>query len=163
MLTPQEVGEHTFAKAGFGGYQMNMVDEFLDEVTEDYGALYKENAALKAKMKVLADRVEEYRATDDAMRKTLLAAQNMADEMVREAEGKKAQLLEKAEAEAKARMEEIHAEIRNEEARLSAAQTATAEYLTQLREIHRKQVEYLGSLDQLVADPEPRQAPEDQV
>ena len=55
MLTPQEVAEHSFAKASFGGYNMTMVDEFLDQVTNDYTALFKENATLKAKMKVLAD------------------------------------------------------------------------------------------------------------
>ena len=58
MLTPQEVAEHAFQKASFGGYNMSMVDEFLDQVTADYTALYKENAALKAKMKVLADKVK---------------------------------------------------------------------------------------------------------
>jgi len=45
MLTPQEVSTHSFAKASFGGYNMAMVDEFLDELTDDYTALYKENAA----------------------------------------------------------------------------------------------------------------------
>ena len=68
MLTPQEVSNHAFAKAVMGGYNMAMVDEFLDELTDDYTSLYKENAALKAKMKVLVDKVEEYRSTEDAMR-----------------------------------------------------------------------------------------------
>ena len=63
MLTPQEVAQHAFSKASFGGYNMAMVDEFLDQVTTDYTTLYKENATLKAKMKVLADKVEEYRDT----------------------------------------------------------------------------------------------------
>jgi len=49
MLTPQEVSNHAFAKAVMGGYNMAMVDEFLDELTDDYTSLYKENAALKAK------------------------------------------------------------------------------------------------------------------
>ena len=44
---------------------MAMVDEFLDQLTEDYTALYKENAVLKSKMKVLVDKVEGYRATED--------------------------------------------------------------------------------------------------
>ena len=50
MLTPQEVADHAFSKSAFGGYNMTMVDEFLDELTDDYTALYKENAVLKAKM-----------------------------------------------------------------------------------------------------------------
>ena len=61
MFTPQEVSEKTFPKAsGFNnGYGMAAVDEFLDALTEDYTALYKDNAALKAKLKVLAEKVED--------------------------------------------------------------------------------------------------------
>ena len=43
----------------------------------DYTALYKENAALKAKLKVLVEKVEDYRATEDSMRATLLTAQDV--------------------------------------------------------------------------------------
>ena len=93
MLTPQEVSEHAFAKASFGGYNMAMVDEFLDVLTADYTTLYKENATLQAKMKVLVDKVEEYRSTEEAMRKALLTAQKMADELVAQAEAKKTELL----------------------------------------------------------------------
>ena len=77
MFTPQEVSEKSFPKSsGFGnGYTMTAVDEFLDALTEDYTALYKENVTLKAKLKILAEKVEEYRATEDAMRSTLLTAQ----------------------------------------------------------------------------------------
>ena len=65
MLTPQEVSTHSFSKASFGGYNMAMVDEFLDELTDDYTALYKENAALKAKLKVLVEKVEELKLIKD--------------------------------------------------------------------------------------------------
>lgn len=88
MLTPQEVSEKVFPKSsGFGnGYAMAQVDEFLDTLTEDYTALYKENVTLKAKLKILAEKVEEYRATEDAMRSTLLTAQKMAAKLVQEAQ-----------------------------------------------------------------------------
>ena len=98
MLTPQEVAEHAFQKASFGGYNMAMVDEFLDQVTADYTSLYKENATLKAKMKVLADKIEEYRSTEEAMRKAMLSAQRMADQMVAEAEEKVDTIIAEAEA-----------------------------------------------------------------
>ena len=60
MFTPQEVSEKVFPKASFGsgGYSMTSVDEFLDALTEDYTALFKENMTLKAKLKVLAEKVE---------------------------------------------------------------------------------------------------------
>ncbi len=151
MLTPQEVSERAFAKASFGGYNMAMVDEFLDTLTEDYTALYKENTALKAKMKVLVEKVEEYRATEDAMRKALLTAQTMADEMVREAERKQAQMLSTAEAEAREKMTDIRQEIANEEARLVAAQNATAVYVGKLREMYRREMEHLDALEAITA------------
>jgi len=111
MMTPQEVASHVFAKATFGGYNMTMVDEFLDQLTEDYTALYNDNTILKNKLKVLSDSIEEYRATDVAMRKTLLAAQQMADSMVSDAEKKKTQLEQDATQEAQARKSKLEAEI----------------------------------------------------
>ena len=151
MLTPQEVSEHAFSKASFGGYNMAMVDEFLDQLTADYTALYKENATLKAKMKVLADSLEEYRATEKGMRRALLAAQQTADEMVKEAETRKSELLRGAEAEAQAKIAELHRQVADEEARLNAAQTATASFVAQVRETCRKQEEYLDSLSSVTA------------
>ena len=41
MLTPQEVSSRSFSKSMMGGYNMAMVDEFLDELTDDYTALYE--------------------------------------------------------------------------------------------------------------------------
>src|SRR5699024_4613709 len=138
---PQEVSEHAFAKATFGGYNMAMVDEFLDALTVDYTTLYKENATLKSKMKVLVDKVEEYRSTEDAMRKALLTAQRMADNMVAEAENQKAELLRGVEAELQSRRARIQEEIAAEENRLAAAKEATAVYLSKLRELYAHEME----------------------
>ena len=107
MLTPQEVSERAFPKASFGGYNMTQVDEFLDVLTEDYSALYSENAVLKSKMKVLVEKVEEYRSTEEAMRKALMTAQRMADDLVKEAEQKRDQILQEAAAEAQAYLDQL--------------------------------------------------------
>ena len=137
MLTPQEVSEHAFSKASFGGYNMGMVDEFLDVLTADYTALYKENTTLKAKMKVLVEKVEEYRSTEEAMRRALLAAQKMADDMLAEAEAKKAALLKDTEKAARERMDQLRQEIASEELRLRSAQEATSSFVVQARELCR--------------------------
>ena len=67
MFTPQEVREQSesFEKAVFGGYSVSAVDDFVGSLAEDYAALYKENAVLKSKMKVLVERLEEYRKQED--------------------------------------------------------------------------------------------------
>lgn len=151
MMTPQEVASHAFAKATLGGYNMAMVDEFLDLLTEDYTALYNDNAILKNKLKVLSDTVEEYRATDTAMRKTLLAAQQMAEAMVSDAEKKKNELVHDAEAAAQARLDELKRQINDEEYRLQKAKEATAAYVQQVRQAHDGALDYLDRLGELTA------------
>ena len=155
MLTPQEVAEHSFHKASFGGYNMAMVDEFLDLLTADYTTLYKENATLKAKMKVLADKIEEYRSTEDSMRKAMLSAQKMADQMVAEAEAQAAAIVTDAEAEAKKKIESIRQEVESERLRLTAAQNATAAYIAKLKDLYENERLYLASLSKLTATPPP--------
>lgn len=151
MLTPQEVAEHAFSKASFGGYNMAQVDKFLDILTEDYTTLYKENAVLKSKMKVLVDKVEEYRSTEDAMRMTLLSAQKMANAMVSEAESKRDEAIRLAEDEVQTRTADIRREIENEKARLEAAQASTAAYVKKLQELYRHEQDYLDHLSELTA------------
>lgn len=155
MLTPQEVSERAFQKASFGGYNMHQVDEFLDLLTADYTALYNENAVLKNKMKVLVEKVEEYRSTEEAMRKALMTAQKIAEETVQNAEQQKAAILAEAEAQAKARTQNIIQEIEAEEYRLAAAKSATATYVASIRGLLEKEMNYLEQLHELV----PEQAP----
>lgn len=151
MMTPQEVSERSFAKASFGGYNMAMVDEFLDQLTVDYSALYKENATLKAKMKVLADSLEEYRATEKGMRRALLAAQQTAEEMVAEAEKRKEELVRSAEEETKSAIVQLRRQTADEQSRLDAAKKATADYVSQVRQAIEQHQALLLQLDGVVA------------
>lgn len=167
MMTPQEVASSTFPKATLGGYNMAAVDVFLDKLTEDYTTLYKENAALKAKIKVLVDKMEEYHAMEDTMRSTLLTAQKMATTMVTEAEQKSAALVADGEAlarkriselrdevaEEELRLEAVHAEIDKkieaEKARLVAAQNELGSFLNTYRKLCEKQLEFITRLPEL--------------
>ncbi|MCI8593880.1 MAG: DivIVA domain-containing protein [Oscillospiraceae bacterium] len=151
MLTPQEVSERSFAKASFGGYNMGMVDDFLDVLTADYTALYNENAVLKSKMKVLVDKVEEYRSTEEAMRKALLTAQRIADEMVSDAESKKKAMLDQVEEDAAARMEELKKQEADQLARLEAAKAATSQYVATLKRELSKEVDFISGLEEISA------------
>ena len=149
MLTPQEVSSHAFAKAMMGGYNMAAVDEFLDVLTDDYTNLYKENAALKSKLKVLVEKVEDYRATEDSMRATLLTAQKMADSIVKEAEAKRDQMVAQAEADAAARIAELQRETAEAEARLRKGQLELAQFIAASREVCNRQLKYLEDLPEI--------------
>ncbi len=152
MLTPQEVSTHVFAKARMGGYNMAMVDEFLDTLTEDYTTLFKENAALKAKLKVLAEKIEEYRATEDSMRATLLTAQKMAGKMVEDAEKEKDALLAQTEEEARVRKAALAGEIAAEQERLRLAKEESAAFIANMRRLCDSEIEFLAGVPELQID-----------
>ena len=148
MLTPQEVSGQEFSKAVFGGYDMAAVDDFLEVLTKDYSDLYKENAVLKNKMKVLVEKIEEYRSTEDAMRMALLPAQRMAKEITDEAEKKSRSLLEDAERDAREQIEEYQKQVKAEEKKVEAAKAKTAEFVQASEEILNKHKEILKRLDE---------------
>ena len=157
MLTPQEITDKVFVKAVFGGYDMTGVDDFLEELYTDYTSLYKENAILKGKLKVLVEKVEEYRSTEDAMRMALLTAQRLGEEITFEANKQKEETLQNAELEAKAKLEETAERIANEELRLTAAAKETARFIELSQAIMRKHSEFLAKLEtaRRAARPEP--------
>ena len=148
MFTPQEVSEKTFPKAsGFNnGYGMAAVDEFLDALTEDYTALYKDNAALKAKLKVLAEKVEEYRATEDAMRSTLLSAQRMAAQMVSDAQAQRDKMLSDAQEEANRQVAQLEQQVAQAQHKLTMAQASLSDFLRRSADLCAQQVSFLHSL-----------------
>lgn len=147
MLTPQDIQKKEFVKAVFGGYDMTAVDDFLEEIADDYATLHKENAILKSKIKVLVEKVEEYRSTEDAMRMALLTAQKMGDNLVSEAKEKSATLLADAEAKAKSQLDEIEKQIQMEEARLQQAKEKTASFISASRQLIDAQDDFLARLE----------------
>lgn len=167
MFTPQEVSEKVFPKASFGsgGYNMASVDEFLDALTEDYTALFKDNVTLKAKLKVLAEKVEEYRSTEEAMRQALLTAQKMAAKLVQEAQTEKENILANARAEAEKEIHRLDDARQAEERRLCAAQEKTAEFIRRSDELCREHSAFLQSLPELdfVAPQQAEEKPQEDV
>ena len=161
MFTPQEVSEKVFPKASFGsgGYNMTSVDEFLDALTEDYTALFKENMALKTKLKVLAEKVEEYRSTEEAMRQALLTAQKMASKLVQEAQAEKEQILADARTEAQNEIHRLDAERQAAEQKLTMAQQKTAEFTRRSQELCQAQTDFLQSLPELELAPAEAEQP----
>ena len=149
MFTPQEVSKKTFPETRKRGYDMVSVDEFLDTLTEDYTALYKENAALKTKLKVLAEKVEEYRATEDAMRSTLLTAQKMAAKLVQEAQTEKEAILVEARTQAAKEIAVLDAQKREAEQKLAMAQQNLADFIARSAALCDQQSAFLKSLPEL--------------
>ncbi|MBR4211414.1 MAG: DivIVA domain-containing protein [Oscillibacter sp.] len=149
MLKPQEISGHTFNKALFGGSSVSAVGEFLEGVSEDYAALQKENATLKAKLKVMVDKVEEYRATEEAMRSALLAAQRTAEGILKDAETRRDEILANASDEALARRDDCRREVAELEERMRRARTEMARFIASGRELCAQELKFLEQLPQM--------------
>jgi len=147
MLTPQDISDKVFVKAVFGGYDMTGVDNFLESVSADYAALYKENAILKGKLKVLVEKVEEYRSTEDAMRMALLTAQRMGEEILSDANRKRDETMLSLDNEEKARMAELDRRFAEEDARLDAAVKETAKFIEFSKAVMQKHSQFLTKLE----------------
>lgn len=155
MITPQQIEQISFNRATFGGYDMQAVDEFLEPLTEDYITLYKENALLKSKMKVLVGKLEEYRNNEASMKDAIVNAQKTCDLMVKEAEAKCTQMLSEANATAAENLRNSDALIAAEEARVEEAKKVATAKIDELQNQIRS---CLNALERIKANNQPEKA-----
>ena len=118
MITAQDIREKTFEKAKCGGYDMASVDDFLEDLAEEVTASQKENAVLKSKMKILVDKIEEYRANEEALNMAVLSAQKLAVQIESEARARANAMLAEADRQVNAKIGSIAEQADAEENRL---------------------------------------------
>lgn len=149
MFTPQQIDQVSFGRSTFGGYDMQQVDEFLEPLTEDYVTLYKENALLKSKMRVLVGKLEEYRKNEASMKDAVINAQKTCDKMVAEAQAKCAQMLSSASTTVAATApapQNSDALVAAENARVQEARKAAAAKIGELQEQLRTCIQALDRI-----------------
>ncbi|MCF0149244.1 MAG: DivIVA domain-containing protein [Clostridium sp.] len=78
-LTPMDISNKEFKK-GFRGYDSDEVDEFINEIIENYEELYKENSRLKENLSRSNEKLEHYVKIENTIQNTLLLAQNAAEQ-----------------------------------------------------------------------------------
>lgn len=161
MFTPQQIDQISFSRSTFGGYDMNQVDELLEPLTEDYVTLYKENALLKSKMRVLVGKLEEYRRNELAMKDAMVNAQKTCDKMVAEAEAKCARMIATANDTAAANARNSDAMKAAEDARLEEAKKVAAAKITEIQEQMNACVQALERIKTANAPAEPAKKPYD--
>ena len=156
MLTPQEIQNQKFERTAFGvrGYDMAQVDQFLDELFNDYSSLYKENAALKTKMRVLVDKIEEYRTVDEEMRKALYNAQVAAKDTVTRAQCEADRILQSARSGASQHVTDLKEETARAEERLKIAKRNNLAYVEKIRRAMEQSIRQLEQVMELSSQPE---------
>ena len=149
MITAQDIREKGFEVVRFNGYDRDTVDDFLEELADDVAATQKENAVLKSKMKVLVDKIEEYRANEEALNNAILSAQKLAVQIESEARQRAAATVAEAEKKAQETIGSITDRADAEEKRLADAKAATAKFFEAAKALCNSQV---GKLEGIMND-----------
>ena len=100
MITPLDIENKRFGKQMMNGYNVDEVDDFLDEVMEDYESNYKEVAMLRTKVEELELSLTRYKTIESTLQNTLVMAQSTADEVKNVARQQADQIINEAQREA---------------------------------------------------------------
>ena len=157
MITTQDIREKGFEKNRKGGYDMESVDVFLEEVADSISAYQKENSVLKSKMKILVDKIEEYRANEEALNMAVLSAQKLAVQIEADARARATSVIEEADAKAAAVIGGIAGQREIEERKLEEAKIATDNFLEGILKMCTAQLKNLESIR--AGMPKPAAAP----
>ena len=81
MITPLDIENKKFSKQMMNGYNVEDVDDFLDELVIDYEKNYKELAEANEKIDKLTNELEQYKKLEKTLQNTLVMAQTTAEEV----------------------------------------------------------------------------------
>ena len=115
MLTPNDIENKVFKKSKMKGYDIDDVEDFLEQLLADYEALYKENAEIKDKFNAMQESISYYKSVEEGINKTIENAQSTADNMKEVAKREAETIKQEAEADARRHIEELNNEIRRKE------------------------------------------------
>ena len=150
MITSQDIRAKGFDKAVFGGYDSASVDQFLENVARTVDDQVREISTLKSKMKILANKVEEYRSTEEAMRLALVSAQQLAAQIEADAKEKAQAILDDATGQSLEILSDLKKQIAAEDAKLDAAKASYAAFMAEAREMCQRQLRFLDELPENV-------------
>lgn len=95
-LTPLDIHNKEFSR-GFRGYDEDEVNEFLDQVIKDYEMVLREKKQLEEKVKELTEKLNYFTNIEETLNKSILIAQETAEEVKRNAQKEAKLIIKEAE------------------------------------------------------------------
>ncbi|MGN1298701.1 MAG: DivIVA domain-containing protein [Candidatus Scatovivens sp.] len=106
MLTPLDIENIRFQKA-LKGYNVEEVDDFLDQLSADYEKIYKENLEYKEQIESSKKELEHYKNVEHTLQDTLIMAQKASEDIKKIAQQKADQIIKDAESNVKDSVNEL--------------------------------------------------------
>ncbi|MDQ3286195.1 MAG: DivIVA domain-containing protein, partial [Actinomycetota bacterium] len=90
-IRPIDIRRKEF-KSGLRGYDANQVDDFLDEVADEFERIFAENQRMLEEITSLRERLQQFEELEASIQEALVQAQQVAQDLRRNA-GKEAELI----------------------------------------------------------------------
>ena len=111
MITPLDIENKRFSKQVMNGYNVDEVDDFLDDLTVDYTKIYKEANDLRSKVDELNQSLDHYKQIESTLQNTLMMAQATAEDVKKVARQQAEQIVSEAKGTAQEKARKLDNEI----------------------------------------------------
>lgn len=95
-LTPIDIHNQEFSKV-FRGYDEDEVNEFLDQIIKDYELVLRQKKELEEKLEETYDRLGHFTSMEGTLNKSIIVAQEAAEEVKRNAQKEAKLIIKEAE------------------------------------------------------------------
>ena len=145
MIASEDVRRVTFERA-MRGYRCEDVDDYLKQVADSMDTLSAENDDLQKKLVVLAQRIDQYRAEEDTLRTTMINAQRLGENVIKEAKQKAAEIIRAATIRAEDREQHARDEVELAKQELITLRKEADNFKKTLMGMYREHIEVISKI-----------------
>ncbi|RBW67356.1 DivIVA domain-containing protein [Bacillus taeanensis] len=145
-LTPLDIHNKEFNR-GFRGYDEDQVNEFLDQVIKDYETVIREKKELQETVNQLEEKLRYFSDIEETLNKSILVAQETADDVKRNASKEARLIVKEAEKNADRIINEALVKSRKVAMEIEELKKQSAVYRTRFRMLIEAQLEMLSNDD----------------
>ena len=145
MISSEDVRRVTFDKA-MRGYRCDDVDDYLKQVAESMDALAAKNDEMQKNLVVLAQRIDQYRAEEDTLRTTMINAQRLGENVIREAKQKAAEIIRAANMKADDREQRARDDVELAKQEIVTLKSEADSFKRSLMEMYRKHITLISKM-----------------
>ena len=145
MISSEDVRRVTFDKA-MRGYRCDDVDDYRKQVAESMDALAAKNDEMQKNLVVLAQRIDQYRAEEDTLRTTMINAQRLGENVIREAKQKAAEIIRAANMKADDREQRARDDVELAKQEIVTLKSEADSFKRSLMEMYRKHINLISKM-----------------
>ena len=145
MIASDDVRRVTFDRA-MRGYRCEDVDDYLKQVADSIDSLAAENDDLQKKLVILAQRIDQYRADEDTLSTTMINAQRLGENVIKEAKQKAAEIIRAANIKAEDREQRARDEVELAQQELVTIKQEADAFKKRLMDLYRQHIEMIAKI-----------------